>query len=101
MHFEPLFVEIFTQVKAIFISNHAEVLTQYTGGREYSFTGQKSLEQAVSDLGEELHSQYILSYTPNNMAEGGWHKIKVDVNRPSLDVRARKGFWMAAKPAGN
>ena len=101
MHFEPVFMEIFTQVKAIFVPNHAEILTEYTGGREYSFTGLKSLEQAVTDLGEELHSQYILSYTPSNTPEGGFHKIRVEVNRPGLDVRARKGYWMASKPQAN
>lgn len=101
MHFEPLIVELFSQVKAIFIPNHAEVLTRYTGGREYSFTGLKSLERAITDLGEELHSQYILSYTPNNMSEGGYHRIRVEVNRPNLVVRTRPGYWMAARPAGN
>jgi VWFA-related protein len=101
MHFEPLIVELFSQVKAIFVPNHAEVLTRYTGGREYSFTGLKSLERAITDLGEELHSQYILSYTPNNTSEGGYHRIRVEVNRANLEVRTRPGYWMAAKPAGN
>ena len=101
MHFEPLIVELFSQVKAIFVPNHAEVLTRYTGGREYSFTGLKSLERAITDLGDELHSQYILSYTPNNPHEGGYHRIRVEVNRANLEVRTRPGYWMAAKPLGN
>ena len=98
MTFVPVIItEIFTQVKAVFVPNHAEVFTKYTGGREYSFVNLRSLERAVSDLGEELHSQYILSYTPNNMDEGGYHEIRVEVNRPSLSVRTRPGYWMAAK----
>jgi VWFA-related protein len=101
MHFEPIFMEIFNQVRSLFVSNHAEILTQYTGGREYAFTGQGSLERAVAALGEELHAQYILSYTPNNPAEGGFHRIRVDVNRPNLEIRARKGYWMASKPQAN
>ena len=99
MDLRPIVVEIFTQVKALFVPNPAEVFTQYTGGREYSFSGIKSLERAVSDLGEELHSQYMLSYSPSDqvLEEAGYHKIRVDVNRPSLEVRTRPGYWMAYK----
>ena len=46
---------------------------------------QSSLEQAMTDLGHELHSQYLLSYTPNNQNEPGFHKIRVEVNRPRLE----------------
>lgn len=101
--FVPIIKEIFTQVKSIFIPNPAEVFTRYTGGREFSFSSLKDLEQALTELGEELHSQYILSYTPNNLEEGGYHSIRVEVNRPNLIVRTRPGYWMAAKfpQAGN
>lgn len=94
----PLFVEMFKQVKGIFISNPLEVFTQYTGGREYSFINQRTLEQVVGQMGEELHSQYLLSYRPNTRDQGGWHDIRVVVARPNLTVRTRPGYWMAARP---
>ena len=95
----PVIEEIFTQVKGIFIQNPAEVLTRYTGGREYSFINQKTLERVVAQIGEELHSQYILTYTPNNLNEGGWHEIQVDVlPRRDFKVRAKDGYWTAARP---
>ena len=97
LNFVPVITEIFTQVKGIFIPNQAEVFTRYTGGREYSFATLSGLEEALSDLGEELQSQYILSYSPNNMDEGGYHEIRVEVNRPALEVRTRPGYWMASK----
>ena len=75
-----------------------DVFTRFTGGREYSFIGEKSLEKAVSGISEELHSQYLLSYSPNNQGEGGFHDIRVIVNRPSLEVRTRPGYWVAARP---
>jgi VWFA-related protein len=93
----PVFVEIFTQVKGLFIANHAEVMTRYTGGREYSFLTQRDLEQAVSKIGEDLHSQYTLTYNPNNKQEGGWHEIRVEVKRYNMKVNARDGYYMAAK----
>lgn len=94
----PAFVEIFRQVKSIFISNPAEVLTKFSGGREFGFVSQRALEEAVSKIGEELHSQYLLSYNPNNKLEGGWHEIKVQVRRPGVNVRTRPGYWLAGVP---
>jgi VWFA-related protein len=91
----PIVKEIFTQVKGVFIKNPLEVFTRYTGGREYSFFTQKALEQAISDIGEELHSQYLLTYSPNNQNEAGFHDIKVRVLRPDLEVRTRDGYYLA------
>lgn len=91
----PAFVEIFKAVKGIFIDNPSELLTKFTGGREYTFANQSSLDHSVRDIGEEIHSQYLLSYTPSNK-EGGYHAIRVDViGRPSLKVRTRPGYWVA------
>lgn len=94
----PAFVEIFRQAKAVFVSNPAEVLTKYTGGREYGFVTQRALEDAITAIGEELHSHYLISYTPNTMAEGGWHTIRIEVRRPNLTIRTRPGYWLAAVP---
>jgi VWFA-related protein len=102
--FIPLFVEIFKQVKAIFVDNPAEVFTQYTGGREYSFVSEKDLERAIQRVGLELHSQYLISYNPNNKMEAGFHNIEVEVidstGRARRDLRLvhRPGYWMAAVP---
>jgi len=98
MDFAPVIKEIFTQVKSIFIDNHAEVFTKYTGGSEYNFTSQRELEKAVSQLGQQLHAQYLITYNPNNKLEGGWHEIRVVVERPNLQVSTRRGYWMAGVP---
>ena len=66
-------VEIFRDVKAIFKDNPVEVFTKGTGGTEYTFYRQRGLEEAIQKIGEELHSEYIVSYTPNNKDEGGFH----------------------------
>ena len=94
----PAFVEIFKGVKGIFVDNPAELYTKFTGGREYNFSTQRSLETAISDLGDELHSQYLLSYAPNNLSEAGFHNIRVEVNVPGLKIRTRPGYWIAARP---
>jgi VWFA-related protein len=97
----PLFNEIFLGAKALFVSNPLEVYTTYTGGREYSFKTQRELDRAVSELGEELHSQYLLTYTPDTATQGeaGYHNIVVQVLKPDLKVRARDGYYWAGKPS--
>jgi hypothetical protein len=35
----------------------------------------------------------VLSYSPNNKDEPGFHNIKVSVDRPGLLVRTRPGYW--------
>ncbi len=98
-NYTPVFKEIFTAVKAVFVANPQEAYTKYTGGKEYSFVNSKGLEEAVQRLGEELHSQYLLSYSPlaETRQEGGWHKLQVSVKRPRVEVRTRAGYWAAAK----
>jgi VWFA-related protein len=97
-NYVPVFVDIFKAVKSVFVDDTLDVFTRFTGGREYSFVGEKSLEKAISGISDELHSQYLLSYQPNNQTEGGFHEIKVIVNRPNLEVRTRPGYWVAARP---
>ena len=102
--FLPLFVEIFRQAKSVFVDNPAEVFTEFTGGREYAFTRERDLENAISRIGEELHSQYLVSYTPNNKMEAGFHEIQVQIFgssgnvRNDLKIQTRPGYWLAAVP---
>jgi VWFA-related protein len=98
--FMPLMLEVLKDVKYIFKDNPIELFTKGTGGGEFGFYRQKGLEEAVQKIGEELHSQYILTYSPNNKLEGGFHKIQVEVERrPEVKrVVTRPGYWMAAKP---
>lgn len=94
----PIFVDIFKAVKTVFVDDTLDVFTRFTGGREYSFIGEKSLDKAIEGISDELHSQYLLSYQPNDQTKGGFHEIKVVVNRPNLEVRTRPGYWVAARP---
>ena len=91
----PVIKDIYDMAKGIFIPPPLEVYTTYSGGRQYAFKTQRELERAVSDLGEELHSQYLLTYVPNNQSEAGYHNIVVQVLRPDMKVRARDGYYWA------
>ncbi|HEX6896701.1 MAG TPA: VWA domain-containing protein [Bryobacteraceae bacterium] len=93
----PMFVDIFKGVKSMFVDDTLDVFTRFTGGREYGFVSEKSLEKAVQSIASELHSQYLLSYTPNNQTEGGFHEIRVVVDRGGLEVRTRPGYYVAGR----
>jgi VWFA-related protein len=98
--FLPLFKEILKDVKDIFVDNPVELMTKGTGGKEYSFYSQHGLETALADIGRELHSQYMITYTPNNTDEAGFHEIEVAVGVSGIrgiKARTRPGYWVAAK----
>ncbi len=94
----PAFVEIFKGVTGIFIDNPSELYSKFTGGKELSFKTERGLQDAIGQIGDEVHAQYLLTYSPNNKLEGGFHEIRVTIDRPELKVRTRPGYWMAARP---
>jgi VWFA-related protein len=93
--FIPMMVEVFKDVKAIFKDNPVEAFTKGTGGTEYSFFRQKGLEDAIQKIGAELHSQYFVSYTPNNKLDGGFHTLEVTVG--GYKTQTRPGYWLGTK----
>ncbi len=98
MEFVPLMIEIIRDVKNIFVDNPVELFTKGTGGTEYGFMKQRGLEDAMERVGTDLHSQYIVSYNPNNKDEGGFHEIKVTISgRPDARTRTRPGYWLGPK----
>jgi VWFA-related protein len=84
---------LYRSIRDLFKKTPAEAFTYFTGGKIYSFAAEKGLEAAVTDIGKELNSQYLLSYNPNDKNEAGFHTIKVVINKPRLDIRTRPGYW--------
>ncbi|MEO5925363.1 MAG: VWA domain-containing protein [Bryobacteraceae bacterium] len=97
-NYAPIFKEIFALVKGIFVPNSLEVYTKFTGGREQNFVSISGLEEAVHEIGEEIHSQYLLTFAAPQNAEGGYHEVEVKVlGNPALKITARSGYWIAPK----
>jgi VWFA-related protein len=71
------------------------VLTAATGGTQLHFRKQNELERAITALGVELRSSYLLSYSPNP-ADAGYHQIKVEVAVAGATVYTRPGYWLSA-----
>jgi len=97
--FLPLMMEIFLDAKAIFKANPVELFTKATGGTEFGFHSQRTLEDALTLIGERLHSEYTVSYTPNNRVKSGFHAIRVEVtDHPNVDkVITRLGYYLGAQ----
>lgn len=70
-------------------------MTRYTGGREYSIGNEHALERAITQIGEEIHGQYLLSYTPAHTDGAGFHRIRVVARHAGVEVRSRPGYWPA------
>jgi VWFA-related protein len=78
------------------ITGHAlQTAAAGTGGRHIATFGPTSMEKAVDEIAGELHSQYSLTYEPKGTKETGYHRIRVNVKRKDLKVRARPGYYIA------
>ncbi len=96
VEFVPVFKELYKDVKGIFVAPPSEVFTHETGGAQFSFVRERGLQEAIQRISDEVHTQYIISYNPNNKLEGGFHDIEVRLDRPDLRVRTRPGYYLAS-----
>jgi VWFA-related protein len=86
-------LDVFTELGRKGKVNAAAVLAGDSGGRKLSFATLRSLERAIGQVGEELHSQYLLSYTAPR-GQPGLHRIEVKLrDRPDAVIRARPAYW--------
>jgi len=81
------------------VKDHAlDVACIATGGAHLSTYKDRSIENAIDEIGGELHAQYTVSYAPTDANAVGYHEIKVEVerkDRKNLKVRARPGYYIA------
>lgn len=91
----PLMMEIFRDVKNIFKVSTATAYTKGTGGNQFTFATQKGLEAAISEIGDQIHSQYLITYSPNNKGDGGFHKITVEVIGHDYRCETKPGYYMS------
>ncbi|HEX8872656.1 MAG TPA: VWA domain-containing protein [Candidatus Acidoferrum sp.] len=82
-------------IKEQITENALQIATAGTGGAHMATWKNRSIENAIDEVGGEIHSQYVLTYTPSGAEEDGYHEIKVDVGRKELKVRARPGYYLS------
>lgn len=82
----------FTELARIGSINHVKALALATGGSDYSFARLHGIENAIGQLGTEVHSQYILSF-PQHEDTPGAHQIEVSIpERGDLRIRSRHAY---------
>jgi len=72
-------------------------LTEETGGGYFELTKTADLGPTFTRVSQELHSQYILGFSPESL-DGKVHKLDVRVKRAGMTVRGRKSY-LASPPA--
>lgn len=72
----------------------SNLFTRTTGGRSLNFLKKSALEQAIEFISEEVHRQYILSFSPSGGPPGTFHTLRVEVkDQPELRAKTRDGYW--------
>jgi VWFA-related protein len=72
-------------------------LTQISGGRSWSATSDRQLQDLFTKALDEMRARYLLTYTPRGVRQTGWHELKVKLKNGSADVTARRGYFVADK----
>ena len=70
-------------------------MAEGTGGRTFFPSAGKELDQAFTDILNELRTQYFMAYYPKDvpLTKNPFHKLEVQTNKPDLQVHARNGYY--------
>lgn len=79
-------------------------IAEPTGGRAFTIDNPNAMASVARHIGEELRTQYVLAYRPQDAPhEGKWRKIRVKLRLPKhfpfLQAHARTGYYASA-PSG-
>jgi Ca-activated chloride channel homolog len=69
-------------------------LADETGGGYFELKRAVDLGEAFTRIAQELHSQYVLGFSPETM-DGKIHKLDVRVKKTGMTARARKSYVAA------
>ena len=73
--------------------SYLQTISTRTGGRVYLADTFGDTRAAFTGIAEELRNQYLIGYySTSNKRDGKYHKIKLEVARKGLEVRARPGY---------
>jgi Ca-activated chloride channel family protein len=69
-------------------------LADETGGKAYFPLKLDDLASDFQKIGEELRSQYVLSYSPTNLIfDGNYRKVRVEMTDKKYKARTRQGYF--------
>jgi Ca-activated chloride channel family protein len=69
-----------------------QVVTE-SGGKVFGVDSPAAIEAAFAAIVAELRDHYVLGYYPSSRrADGAWHEVEVEVDRPGVEVRTTAGY---------
>jgi VWFA-related protein len=68
-----------------------------TGG--LAFFNTNDIAHALEQAKDDARFSYVLGYSPQIRWDGRFHKVKVRVDRPGVNVRVRKGYFALPAPS--
>ncbi len=70
-----------------------EKICERTGGEVFFPNNINDLDESFSRLAAVVRAQYALTFYPSNEQQGNYRALKVNVKKPDLKVKARKGYY--------
>ena len=68
-------------------------LTTFTAGRLYEVDPSSDVQRIFVSILDEFRRRYLLSFSPENVVPGGWHRLEVRVKgHPRATIVARSGY---------
>jgi VWFA-related protein len=69
-------------------------LSRETGGRTIRVKSIQEIGSAFNQISQELHSQYLLGYSPSNARhDGSFRRIQVKIRGHEYAARTRTGYY--------
>jgi Ca-activated chloride channel family protein len=68
-------------------------ITDDSGGRFLKAKSSADLKRSFLRILSEMKDRYLLSYTPKDVPQNGWHTLQVRLRHQSADIRARRGYY--------
>lgn len=70
-------------------------LSASTGGRTFFPGTEKDLDQAFTDILNDLRTQYLIGYYPHGLpvSHERFHEVKLSLRRPGYSVSSRRGYF--------
>src|SRR5438552_920125 len=96
----PIMIATGQIIRSTLASSLLEFYAGYTGGVFHSHWSKTALQEQLSRIASEVHSQYELAYVPDTLSQTGqtgFHRIEVQVKRPGVKVRTRAGYFYPEK----
>jgi Ca-activated chloride channel homolog len=73
-------------------------LSAFSGGTVFDVDSTQDLSTTFEKILDEFRHRYLVSYSPEHVTRGGWHRLEVRVKNRGVRVQARPGYMRNMEP---